>query len=409
MLFDAEKVRHDFPMLNQTMSGKRFVYLDSAATTHKPNCVIDAITRFYREEYATVHRAVYEHATVATEKYSAVRRALQDFINAKSEDEIVFTRGTTEALNLVARSYGAMHVHGGDEILISAMEHHANIVPWQLLAEKVGAKLIIAPMNEKGELILEEFEKRVTSRTKIVSICHVSNVTGAINPIEKIVPIAHRVGAVVVVDAAQSIAHFPIDVQKWNADFVAFSGHKMYGPTGVGVLYGKEALLHAMDPYQGGGDMVVEVSFMKTVFQPPPLKFEAGTPMIAEVIGLGEAISYIEQFDRSLVHKHEMKLFAKAREHLLTIPGVTIHGEPKERSAILSFTIDNIHPLDLGTLISLKGVALRTGSLCAQPAVNHFGREALMRISFGLYNTEKDVEEFITALDETLLLLETKV
>jgi cysteine desulfurase/selenocysteine lyase len=405
MAFDPELVRKEFPMLQREMVGKPFIYLDTAATAQKPNTVINAITKFYSEEYATVHRGVYEYAIHATERYSEVRRLVQAFVNAGSEEEIVFTRGATEAINIVAHSYAREFVRRGDEILISEMEHHSNIVPWQIICEELGANLVVAPMNNKGELILEEFEKRLSARTKIVAICHISNFLGTINPVKQIVKMAHKVGAVVILDGAQSAAHLKIDVQDLNVDFFAFSGHKIYGPTGIGVLYGKKELLQKMRPYHGGGDMIQEVTFAKTTYQEPPLKFEAGTPPIAEVMGLGAAIEFLMKMDQKEILRYEEELLDYATENLLKIPGLTIYGSAIQKSSLISFTISGIHSLDLGVLLGLKGIAIRTGALCASPALHHFGLRTAARISFGLYNTYEEIDRFLIALHESTLLI----
>ncbi len=405
MVFDPKLVRKDFPMLQREMSGKQFVYLDTAATAQKPKVVIDAMSKFYSEGYATVHRGVYEHAIIATEKYSDVRVLVQKFINAESEEEIVFTRGTTESINIVALCYAREFVRGGDEILITEMEHHSNIVPWQLICEELGANLIVAPMDDKGELILEEFEKKLSVRTKIVAVCHISNLLGTINPIKEITRMAHSVGAVVLVDGAQSAPHLPIDVQDLDADFFAFSGHKVYGPTGIGILYGKKELLEKMRPYHGGGDMIQEVTFAKTTYQPAPLKFEAGTPPIVEVIGLGAALEYLNKLDRKAMLVHEEMCLEIATYKLRQIPEVTIIGNAKEKSSLITFTVNGMHSLDLGVLIGLKGIAIRTGAMCANPTLHHFGLQTASRISFGLYNTEDEIEAFLKALDETKSLI----
>ena len=405
MAFDPKLVRKDFPMLQKEMSGKPFVYLDTAATAQKPKMVIDAMSKFYSEGYATVHRGVYEHAIIATEKYAEVRCQVQKFIHAKSEDEIVFTRVTTESINIVAMCYAREFVRGGDEILITEMEHHSNIVPWQLICDELGANLIVAPMSDSGELLLDEFEKKLSSRTKIVSVCHVSNLLGTINPIKEIARLAHNVGAIVVVDGAQSAPHLLIDVQDLDADFFAFSGHKVYGPTGIGILYGKSELLEKMRPYHGGGDMIQEVTFAKTTYQAAPLKFEAGTPPIVEVIGLGAALDYLNKLDRNRMLIHENKLLEIATEKLMQIPEVTIFGSSKEKSSLITFTVSGMHSLDLGVLIGLKGIAIRTGAMCANPTLHHFGLQTASRISFGLYNTEDEIDLFLKALEETKSLL----
>lgn len=392
-------------MLQKEMCGKPFVYLDTAATAQKPQVVIDSMSKFYSEGYATVHRGVYEHAIIATEKYSEVRSQVQKFINAKFEDEIVFTRGTTESINIIAMCYAREFVKGGDEILITEMEHHSNIVPWQLICDELGANLVIAPMSDSGELLMDEFEKKLSPRTKIVSVCHISNLLGTINPIKEIARLAHNIGAIVVVDGAQSAPHLKIDVQDLGADFFAFSGHKVYGPTGIGILYGKKELLEKMRPYHGGGDMIQEVTFAKTTYQPAPLKFEAGTPPIVEVIGLGAALDYLVSLDRSAMLIHEHKLLEIATEKLKIFPEITILGNAKEKSSLITFAVNGMHSLDLGVLIGLKGIAIRTGAMCANPALHHFGLQTAARISFGLYNTEEDINLFLKALEETKALL----
>ncbi len=405
MAYNPELVRKDFPMLQKEMSGKPFIYLDSAATTQKPKVVIDTITDFYSNGYATVHRGVYEHAIIASERYSEVRRQVQKFINAKEEEEIIFTRGTTESINIVALSYAREFLRGGDEIVITEMEHHANIVPWQLICEEIGANLIIAPMDDNGELILEEFEKKLSHRTKIVSVCHISNLMGTINPISEITKMAHAVGAIVLVDGAQSAPHLPIDVQEIDCDFFVFSGHKVYGPTGIGILYGKKELLEKMRPYHGGGDMIQEVTFAKTTFQKAPLKFEAGTPPIAEVLGLGAAITYLTSLDRKALHLHEDTLLKTAMSKLSEVEGLKILGTAKNKSSVITFTLSDIHSLDLGVLIGLKGIAIRTGVMCANPTLHHFGVQTAARISFGLYNTTAEIDEFLIALAEVRALV----
>jgi cysteine desulfurase/selenocysteine lyase len=405
MPFNVNKFRLDFPMLRKEMNGKKFIYFDNAATTHKPASVIAAMTKFYEEDYATVHRAAYEFAAIATEQYSEVRRLVATFINAASEDEIIFTKGVTEAINLVAYSYGREFVRRGDEVLITEMEHHANIVPWQILCEEVGAKLVVAPVNQKGEINIELFQEKLTERTKIVSIAHMSNVLGTINPIEEIVKLAHAKGAIVFVDGAQAAPHMTIDVTKLNADFYTFSGHKLYGPMGSGVLYGKIELLEKMRPFHGGGDVIKEVTFSKTIFQSPPLKFEAGTPLVASILGLGAAIEYINAIGVDEIRAHEEMLLQKATNALEAFSDIQIIGRAKEKGAILSFHIEGVHPLDFGTMIGFKGIAIRTGTMCAQPIVRHFGHQSLSRISFALYNTLEEVDAFIQALSEVLQFL----
>lgn len=404
--FSVWKVRQEFPMLSSSMHGKPFIYLDTGATAQKPRAVIETISSFYKEKYATVHRSLYDFASQATAHFDAVRRQLKEFLNAHFACEIIFTRGATDAINLVASSFGKAFVHSGDEIIISVMEHHSNIVPWQLMAQERGAHLKYIPINAKGELCLDTFRSLLNSRTKIVSVAHMSNVTGTINPIAEMIALAHTYGAKVLIDGAQAIAHMPVDVQALGADFYVFSGHKAYGPTGVGVLYGKRALLEKMPPYQGGGDMIDEVSLEGSTFQPLPLKFEAGTPMIAEVIGLGEAIAFIESIGRERIAIWEAELLEYATKRLLEIPGLKIIGTSENKGALISFTVDGVHPLDIGTLLDIRGIAVRTGQLCAQPTLRSFNLSSLTRISFGIYNTFEEIDLCIAALKETILLLQ---
>ncbi len=405
MIFDVEKIRRDFPMLKQTMSGKPLVYLDNAASTLKPKSVIDAIVQFYSEEYSTIHRAVYELSTNSSEKYSAVRRMVAKLLNAESDEEIIFTRGTTESINLVAMCYGREFIRAGDEIIVSEMEHHSNIVPWQLLAEELGAEIKVLPIDANGELNLEVFKTLLNSKTKICAIGHASNSLGTINPIKKMCALAHEVGAICVVDGAQAVPHFNVDVQDLDCDFYAFSGHKIFGPTGIGVLYGKKHLLKKMRHYHGGGDMVREVNFTKTTFQDAPLKFEAGTPMIAQVLGLGAAIEYMMAHNRHASEQYETSLIKFAMEELEKIPGLTIYGTSQKRVPLISFNIDKIHALDLGTMIALKGIAIRTGTMCAQPALNRFRQSSVCRISLSIYNTKEEIGKLSTALLELTPLL----
>lgn len=378
---------------------QEIVYLDSAATTHKPKTVIDAFTHFYEQENATVHRAIYRASLAATERYNATRETVQKFLNAKRTEEIVFTRGTSDALNLVARSYGKLVLKPGDEILITIMEHHSNIVPWQMIAEETGAILKYIPVNEKGELL---WQNTITPCTKIVSVAHVSNVTGTINPIQAMAKEAHKVGAVLVVDGAQSAPHMKIDVQELDCDFFAFSGHKCYGPTGVGVLYGKYELLEKMPPIQGGGDMIQQVEMSHSTYQLPPLRFEAGTPIIAAVIALKSAIDFIQDIGLEQIAKHEQKLLEKATTGLSSIPGLRMIGTAAEKGPIITFTIEGVHPLDVTTMLDLQNIAIRSGHLCAQPILREFGLQTAMRASFGIYNTEDEVDYFITALSEVV-------
>lgn len=387
------------------MLSKPFVYLDSAATAQKPESVIETMRRFQAQEYGTVHRAVYAFAREATARYEAARETVRVFLNTALSEEIIFTKGTTESINLVASSFGRAFLHPGDEILITEMEHHANIVPWQLIAKERGAHLKVAPINDRGEILLEEFQKLLTPRTKLVSVAHISHVTGTINPIEKIIAMAHSVGAKVLIDGAQSAPHLPIDVQKLDADFFVFSGHKALGPTGVGVLYGKKELLDAMPPYQTGGEMVDKVTFAHTTFQKLPLKFEAGTPMIAEVIGLAAALDYIETLGRSNIAAWDKNLLDYATPQLQEIEGLNIIGTAPHKGGIISFHIQGLHPLDIGTLLDLRGVAVRTGSLCAQPLLQRFAVPALTRASFAPYTTLEDIDSFVHALKQVVSIL----
>ncbi len=394
-------IRQEFPLLKSSP----LIYLDSAATTHKPQAVIDAMMQFYTQGYGTVHRALYKLAAEATAQYHAVRQQVQQFLNAESSDEIIFTKGTTEAINLVAASFGEAFVRAGDEILISEMEHHSNIVPWQLLCARAGAHLRVAPIDESGQLIKEEFEKLLNERTRLVSVAHISNATGTQNPIEWIIEKAHEFGAKVFIDGAQSAGHIPVDVQLLDADFFAFSGHKIFGPTGVGILYGKREILEQMPPYQGGGDMIERVTFEKTTYQAPPLRFEAGTPMIAEVMGLGAALTFIENLGRARVASWEQELLQHATERLLQIPGLRLIGTAPQKGAIVTFVVQDVHSSDIGSMLDAKGVAVRTGHLCAQPTMRRFGVETATRLSFAPYNTCEEIDQCVDALSKILPVL----
>ena len=387
-----KSVRDDFPML------KKGIYLDSAATTHKPLSVSQREKQFYEEEYATVHRAIYELSLRATEKYSHVRDQVAHFINASGSDEVIFTKGTTESLNLVAATYGRKFLKAGDEIILSLLEHHSNIVPWQLLAEEKGALLKFIRITPEGEIDLFHYHSLLSPRTKIVSIAHMSNVTGTIHPVKLMAEEAHQRGAVFVVDGAQAASHLPLDVQALGCDFYAFSGHKMYGPTGVGVLYGKREHLSAMPPYQGGGDMIEKVTVEGTTYQKAPHKFEAGTPLIAQVLGLGKAIEYIEAIGKEEMMAWEGELLQYATEQMKQVEGLKIIGTSAKKGPILSFVIKGIHPLDIGTILSFKGISIRTGHLCAQPFLASIQEEALCRLSFGIYNSQEDFDLFYKEL-----------
>ncbi|MEI8364853.1 MAG: cysteine desulfurase [Parachlamydiaceae bacterium] len=404
-MFDPLDLRADFPMLQQRMHGKPLIYFDSAATAQKPKVVIDTIDDFYRNHYGTVHRAVYELALHATQKYQETRVKAAKFLNAEKSEEIIYTRGTTESINMVAYSFGKAFVHPGDEVLITEMEHHSNIVPWQMLCEERGAVLKVAPMNEKGELILDEFVRLLSGRTKIAAVAHISNSLGTINPIKEIASCVHKAGGKLLVDGAQSAPHMPIDVRDLDADFYVFSGHKVYGPTGIGILYGKEELLNAMPPYQGGGDMIETVTFEKTTYNVLPMKFEAGTPMIAETIGLGAAIDYLTQIGMKKIQSWEHELLTYATTAMMEIEGLRIIGTAANKGGIISFVVDGTHPLDLGTMLDLRGVAVRTGHHCAQPVMRRFAVPATARVSFGLYNTKDEIDAFIVALRDVIRLL----
>lgn len=394
-----------FPMLNKTMHGSPLIYLDSAATTHKPQSVIDAISFFYTDQYATVHRAVYELAAQATLLYDMSREKVQKFLHAQYVDEIVFTRGTTESINLVASCFGRAFIGPADEVLISETEHHSNIVPWQMICKEKGAVLKVIPCNINGEIDLEQFHGLLSDKTKIIAIAHVANVTGTIHPIKKIIAIAHERGIPVLIDGAQSISHMPVNVQELDADFYVFSGHKAYGPTGIGVLYGKREWLEKLPPYHGGGDMVDRVDFSCTTYQKAPLKFEAGTPPIAEVIGLAASLDFIDSVGRERIATWENQMLHYAIQKLGVVDGLSIIGNSVSKGPILSFAIEGVHSLDLGTMLSIKGVAMRTGHMCAQPTLKKYNQTSLSRISFGVYNQIEEIDQFVALLQQTLLLL----
>jgi len=385
-------------MLSQTMHGQRLVYLDSAATSLKPECVIEAERDFYRNHYGTVHRALYELAAYATSHYDAARSQIQRFLHAASAREIIHTRSTTESINLVAYSFGKAFVREGDEILVSELEHHSNIVPWQIMCEDRGGIIRVIPVDDQGQLDMKAYGKLLNRRTKMVAVCHMANATGTINPVAEICRMAHAVGAKVLVDGAQAAAHLLVDVQAIGCDFYAFSGHKVFGPTGVGVLYGKEELLNAMPPYQGGGDMIDQVTFEKTTYNCLPIKFEAGTPMISQVIALGVALQYLEKVGMEVIDAWERDLLNYVTERLQSIQGLRIIGTTPHKGPIVSFWVDGFQPLDIGTLLDLRGVAVRTGHHCAQPTMKRFGVPATTRASFAFYNTRDDIDIFVDAL-----------
>lgn len=401
---NVEELRKDFPMLSKQMHGKPLVYLDNAATTLKPQAVIDAIHHYYSDSYGTVHRAVYELASQATLAYQGVRHQVADFIHAAKPEEIIYTRGTTESINLVAYSFGKQFVKPGDEILISGMEHHSNIVPWQILCEDRGAILKVIPFDERGVLKLDEYRKLLNEKTKLVAVSHISNSLGTVNPVREMARMAHDAGAYILVDGAQAAPHMPIHVQELEADFYTFSGHKVYGPTGIGILYGKEALLEAMPPYQGGGDMIDQVTFAKSTYQVLPLKFEAGTPMIAEVIGLGAALAYLKKIGMQNILDREQELLHYGTAKLHEMPRLRIIGNAPDKGAIISFIIEGIHPLDIGTMLDLQGVAVRTGHHCAQPTMSRFDIHGTARASFGLYNTKEEIDFFVKTLHNIIKL-----
>ena len=390
--FDVERIREDFPILRTKVHGHPLVYLDNAATSQKPQAVIDALVRYYEGENANIHRGVHYLSQLATEEFEKARETVRAFVNAERASEIVFARGTTEAINLVAQTYGRAHVGSGDEVLITAMEHHSNIVPWQLLCEEKGAKLRVAPINDEGELLVEEFEKLLGPKTKVAAVAHVSNALGTINPLQKMIAMAHRRGVPVVVDGAQAVPHLAVDVQGLDADFYAFSGHKMYGPTGIGVLYGKQALLEAMPPYQGGGDMISSVTFEKTTYNKVPHKFEAGTPDMAGVAGLKAAIEYMNGVGIGKIAAHEHELLEYATKIVGQLPGVKLIGTAREKASVLSFVVEDVHPHDIGTILDQEGIAVRTGHHCAQPVMERFGIPATVRASFAVYNTKSEID-----------------
>ncbi|MBI4433010.1 MAG: cysteine desulfurase [Candidatus Omnitrophica bacterium] len=396
------RVREDFPMLESRMNGKHLVYLDNAATTQKPAAVIDRMTQFMRHEYATIHRGVYTFSQLSTRECDLVRERCRRFVNAERASEIIFTRGATEAINLVAASFGRKFLKKGDEIIISEMEHHSNLVPWQALCEEKGLLLKVAPINDKGELLLDEFEKLLAARTYFVAITHVSNALGTINPIREIIKMSHHAGAAVLVDGAQAAPHLKVDVRDLDCDFYCFSGHKIYGPTGVGVLYGKARHLEAMDPYQYGGDMIESVDFKKTTFAKPPAKFEAGTPAIVEIIGLGAAFDYLQKIGWEAIHAHENELLDYATQALSQIPGLAIIGTAQEKASLISFVLDGIHPHDIGTVLDQEGIAIRAGHHCTQPVMKHFKVPATARASFAFYNTREEVDALVKAIHKVL-------
>ena len=396
--FDVERVRADFPLLSRSIGGRPVVYLDHAATSQKPRVVIDALARFYAEDNANIHRGVYALSNNATEAYQGARRTVQHFLGAAEAREIIFVRSTTEAINLVAATHGRQHVGAGDEIVVSELEHHSNIVPWQLLAEQTGARLRVYPMSDAGELPLDGLARLLSPRTKIVAVSHVSNALGTVNPVREIAALAHEHRATLVVDGAQAAPHLPVDVRALDCDFYAFSGHKACGPTGIGVLYGRAQLLDAMPPYQGGGDMIASVSFERTTYAPAPAKFEAGTPHIAGAVGLAAALQYLDQLGLDAIAGYEAELLAYATEGLSAVPGLTIIGTAPAKAAVVSFIMEAIHPHDIGTVLDAEGIAIRTGHHCAQPVMAHYGVPATARASFAFYNTSAEIDALVGSL-----------
>lgn len=398
--FDVETIRKDFPILASSVYGKPLVYLDNAATTQKPQCVLDALTKYYTEQNANIHRGVHFLSEVATFEYEKARGKVKNFLNAADSKEIIFTKGTTDGINLVAHSYGRTFINAGDEVIISAMEHHSNIVPWQLLCEERSAALKVIPMNDEGELLLDEFEKMLSPKTKIVAVAYVSNSLGTINPIKKIIELSHANGTPVLIDGAQSVAHMKVDVRALECDFFAFSGHKMFGPTGIGALYGKQQWLEKMVPYQGGGDMIRSVTFEKTTYNDLPFKFEAGTPNIAGGIGLGAAIDYIQKIGLDSITEYEHELLEYATDSLQTIDGLRIIGTAKEKAGVISFILDHAHPHDIGTIIDREGIAIRTGHHCTQPVMQRFGIPATARASLAMYNTKEEIDKLVQSIQK---------
>lgn len=398
-MYRPEEIRKDFPILSREVYGRPLVYLDNAATTQKPRCVVEAIMDEYYSVNANVHRGVHFLSQQATDLHEAAREHVRSFLNARSTGEILFTRGTTEGLNLVAHSFGEAFLSEGDEVILTVMEHHSDIVPWQILRERKGIVLKVVPVDDTGRLDMEEYERLFTPRTKLVCTAHVSNVLGTVNPVRKMAKIAHSNGAFILVDAAQSVPHTRVDVQETDCDFLTFSGHKIYGPTGIGVLYGKEALLDSMPPYQGGGEMISRVTFEKTTYERLPYKFEAGTPDYVGSHALSVALDYVEKTGMENIAAHEHDLLQYATERMTHIPGLKIYGETADKGAVISFNIDGIHPMDLGTLLDRLGIAIRTGHHCAQPLMQRFGVEGMARASFALYNTLSEVDAFADGLE----------
>ncbi len=405
MSFDVEKVRADFPILHQEINGKPLVYLDNGATTQKPEAVIEAISHYYRYDNSNVHRGAHTLSDRSTAAFETARETVRQFLNAQFNEEVIWTKGTTEGINLVAFSWGLSNLKPGDQVLVSEMEHHANIVPWQMVCEKTGAQLQAIPVTEDGDVDLEKYRAMLTDAVKFVSIAHVSNALGTVNPVREIIAAAHEIGALTLVDGAQAVAHWTVDVQELDCDFYAFSGHKLYGPTGIGALYGKRALLNDMTPFMGGGEMIETVSFAKTTYNKLPYKFEPGTPNIAGAIGLAAAMDYLNTFDRDDVVAHENDVLGYALKRASEYEGLRLVGRAKHRAGVLSFLIDGTHPHDVGTLLDQQGVAVRTGNHCAMPIMEHYGVPGTVRASFAMYNSRADVDALFAALDKVKMFL----
>jgi cysteine desulfurase/selenocysteine lyase len=402
--FNVREIRQDFPALRQQIYGKNLIYFDNGATSQKPQMVLDAINQYYSMDNANIHRGVHHLSQKATSEYEDARETVRRFINAEKKEEIIFTKGTTDGINLVASSFGEL-LSAGDEIIISAMEHHSNIVPWQMLAERKKLTLKVIPINKRGELLLEEYHNLLSPKTKLVAITHISNSLGTVNPVEQIIEAAHAVGAKVLIDGAQSVQHTKVDMQAMNCDFFVFSGHKVFGPTGIGVLYGKEAILEEMPPYQGGGDMIAKVTFERTTYNELPFKFEAGTPHIAGGICLGTALNYLNQFDPKELEEYERDLTEYAQEMLETFENITLIGTAKNKTSVVSFGVQGIHPFDIGTLLDKQGIAVRTGHHCTQPLMDFYQVPGTIRASFAFYNTREEIDQFIAAVEKSISML----
>ncbi len=399
MNYNINSIRSDFPILEQKIAGKPLIYLDNGATTQKPKQVIDSISKFYSEINGNIHRGVHQLSQFSTDAYEEARQKVRDFINAKSETEVIFTRGTTESINLIAHSFGRRYIHRDDEIIISEMEHHSNIVPWQMLCEQVGAKLRVIPFDKNGELCMDDFRNMLSNKTKLVAITHISNSLGTVNPIREVIDLAHKAGAAILIDGAQAVQHTTVDVSELNCDFYVFSGHKMYAPTGIGVLYGKKSWLDEMPPYQGGGDMIDTVTFKKTTYAELPLKFEAGTTNYVGAMALGKAIDYIQHIGIENIETYEKKLFKYAAEQLSLIPDLRIIGNAKNKSGVISFLVGDIHHYDTGMLLDKMGIAVRTGNHCTQPLMTKIGITGTVRASFALYNTQDEIDKLCSAIE----------